>query len=72
MNETQIAMAKAMLADRTLPVRKVYEALHVSRATLYRHLSAERAVLGERPLQRPRSRAFPRRPEPRTPERDIS
>ena len=49
MNETQIAMAKAMLADRELPVRKVYEALHVSRATLYRHLSADRAAAGERP-----------------------
>ena len=66
MNETQIAMAKAMLADRELPVRKVYEALHVSRATLYRHLSADRTATGERPVQRPRSRAFRRRPEPDT------
>ena len=59
-------MAKAMLADGELPVRKVYEALHVSRATLYRHLSADRAALGDRPVpvQRPRSRAFRRRPEP--------
>jgi DNA invertase Pin-like site-specific DNA recombinase len=72
MNDTQIAMAKAMLADRELPVRKVYEALHVSRATLYRHLSADRAALGERPVPRPRSRAFPRRPEPDTPTRDVS
>ena len=64
MNATQIAMAKAMLADRELPVRKGYEALHVSRATLYRHLSADRATLGERPIQRPRSRAFARRPDP--------
>ena len=56
-------MAKAMLADGELPVRKVYEALHVSRATLSRHLSADRAALGERPLQRPRSRAFRRLPK---------
>ena len=35
MNATRIAMAKAMLADRELPVRKGDEALHVSRATLY-------------------------------------
>jgi hypothetical protein len=35
MNATQIAFARAMLADRELPVRKVYEALHVSRATPY-------------------------------------
>ena len=67
MNATQIAMVKAMLTDREMPVRKVYEALHVSRATLYRHRSADRAAQGERPLQRPRSRAFSRRAEPDTP-----
>jgi hypothetical protein len=60
MNATQIAMAKAMLADRSTPVRRVYEALHVSRATLYRHLHADRVASGERPAARPRSRALPR------------
>jgi DNA invertase Pin-like site-specific DNA recombinase len=72
MNAPQIAMAKAMHADRELPLWKVYEALHVSRATLYRHLSADRAALGERPVPRPRSRAFPRRSESDTPGRDVS
>lgn len=66
MNATQIAMAKAMLADREMPVRKVYEALHVSRATLYRHLNADRVASGERPTRRPRSRALGRRPRPET------
>lgn len=40
MNETQIAMARAMLADRTKPVAEICAALHVSRATLYRYLPA--------------------------------
>ena len=64
MNATQIAMAKAMLADQDTPVRTVHEALHVSRATLYRHLSADRAASGERPAPRSRSRTVPRRPQP--------
>jgi DNA invertase Pin-like site-specific DNA recombinase len=72
MNETQIARAKAMLAYRELPVRRVHEALHVSRATLYRHLSADRAAAGHRPAQRPRSRAFSRLLKPDTPGRDVS
>ena len=67
MNATQIAMAKAMLANREMPVRQVYEALHVSRATLYRHLNADRVASGERPTQRPRGRAVPRRPRLETP-----
>jgi DNA invertase Pin-like site-specific DNA recombinase len=41
MNATQVEMAKAMLADCERPVREVYEALHVSRATLYRYLHAD-------------------------------
>jgi DNA invertase Pin-like site-specific DNA recombinase len=64
MNATQIAMAKAMLADRDTPVRKVHEALHVSRATLYRDLSADRAASGERPAPRSGSRTVLRRPQP--------
>jgi DNA invertase Pin-like site-specific DNA recombinase len=40
MNETQIAMARAMLADRTKPIAEICAALHVSRATLYRYLPA--------------------------------
>jgi DNA invertase Pin-like site-specific DNA recombinase len=67
MNATQIAMAKAMLADRDRPVREVYEALHVSRATLYWHLYADRVVdrvaSGERPTPRTGSRQVTRRPE---------
>ena len=63
MNATQIAMAKAMLADRDRPVREVYEALHVSRATLYRHLHADRVASGERPTPRTGSRQVTRRPE---------
>jgi hypothetical protein len=62
MNATQIAMAKAMLADRSRPVREVYEARHVSRATLYRHLYADRVASGERPTPRASSRRFARRP----------
>lgn len=34
----QVEMARALLADRTRPIREVYTALHVSRSTLYRHV----------------------------------
>lgn len=42
MSDTQLAMAKAMLADRDTPVQVVCDALHVSRATLYRYLARDR------------------------------
>jgi hypothetical protein len=55
----QVEMARALLADRTRPIREVCTALHVSRSTLYRHVpthtvrpvrarGAEPPVLGPR------------------------
>ncbi len=40
MNETQIAMAPAMLADREKPIAEICAALRISKATLYRYLPA--------------------------------
>jgi DNA invertase Pin-like site-specific DNA recombinase len=40
MNETQIAMARAMLADREKPIAEICAALRISKATLYRYLPA--------------------------------
>jgi DNA invertase Pin-like site-specific DNA recombinase len=58
LNPAQVEMARALLADRTRPIREVYTALHVSRSTLYRHvpthtvrpaLTAEPPVVGPHP-----------------------
>jgi hypothetical protein len=38
LSAAQVEMARALLADRTRPIREVYTALHVSRSTLYRHV----------------------------------
>ena len=64
MTATQVAMAKALLADRDRPVRDVLEALHVSRATLYRYLRADKIASGERVTVRRSSRRIVRRTEP--------
>jgi AcrR family transcriptional regulator len=40
MNETQVAMARTMLADRERPIAEICAALRISKATLYRYLPA--------------------------------
>lgn len=41
MDEKTLALASAMLKNREIPVRKVCEAVGVSRSTLYRHLKPD-------------------------------
>lgn len=67
MTATQVEMAKALLADRDRPVREVFEALHVSRATLYRYLRADKIANGERLAPRRSSRRVVRRADPSLP-----
>lgn len=49
LNARDIAAAKAMLADEAISVEEVAQRLHVSPATLYRHIPGGRSSLAEPP-----------------------
>jgi len=42
MNEKKLALASRLMEDRETPIGEVCEAVGVSRATLYRHLTPDR------------------------------
>jgi DNA invertase Pin-like site-specific DNA recombinase len=49
LNPAQVEMARTLLADRTRPIADVCDALHVSRATLYRYVTTRPARVAPAP-----------------------